>query len=79
MSFVFRLAVPQLDSPTATATATATQPLGFRHNACSSGVRLCSAVQAATPVWQLLIQSALDRGVDAIIDCGALLAGVQLR
>jgi hypothetical protein len=36
-------------------------------------------LQADTPLWKLLLQEALDCGVDAIIDCGALLAGVNLR
>jgi hypothetical protein len=36
-------------------------------------------LQAATPVWQLLLQQALVHGVDAVIDAGALLAGVNLR
>lgn len=44
-------------------------------------------VQANIQVWQALLEQALKypvngkplRGVDAIIDCGALLAGVDLR
>lgn len=35
--------------------------------------------QTTTPVWQLLLQQALEHGVDAVIDAGALLAGVDLR
>jgi hypothetical protein len=35
--------------------------------------------QVSTPVWQELLSQALARDVDAIIDCGALLAGVPLR
>jgi hypothetical protein len=44
-------------------------------------------LQAKTQVWQALLDQALQyhvdgrplRGVDAIIDCGALLAGVDFR
>jgi hypothetical protein len=35
-------------------------------------------LQVDTPVWQLLEQ-ALEHDVDAVIDAGALLAGVDLR
>lgn len=38
----------------------------------------CPFLQASTP-WEALLLQALERGVDAIIDCGAMLAGVDLR
>ena len=31
------------------------------------------------PLWQSLLDFAADQGVDALIDCGALLAGVKIR
>jgi hypothetical protein len=35
--------------------------------------------QAGKPLWQLLLDSALEQGLDALLDCGALLAGVGNR
>lgn len=32
-----------------------------------------------TPVWEALLRFAVQQGVDAVIDCGALLAGVSNR
>ena len=35
--------------------------------------------QAGKPLWQVLLDSALGQGLDALLDCGALLAGVGNR
>ncbi len=31
------------------------------------------------PVWQALLDHALKQGLDAVLDCGALLVGVSNR
>ncbi len=36
-------------------------------------------LQGGTPLWQSLLALALAKGYDALLDCGALLAGVSNR
>ncbi len=37
------------------------------------------AAQAGKPLWEVLLDRALEQGLDALLDCGALLAGVGNR
>jgi hypothetical protein len=40
----------------------------------------CAAcLQGPKPLWQALLDMALAQGYDALLDCGALLAGVSNR
>lgn len=52
----------------------------------SAAAAACFAKAAYKPAWQILLDSALDTknkrglaGVEALLDCGALLAGVETR
>ena len=42
-------------------------------------VTVAGAMQDKQPVWEALLQFAVSNGVDALVDCGALLAGASNR